>query len=235
MVRAVVFDVDGTLAETEEIHRQSFNHAFRDEGLDWEWDRPLYAELLATTGGRERILAHAHAMGETVDAEAIHARKTRIYTERIKKGSVALRPGVAALIDHARRSGLVLAIGTTTSRPNVVALLAATLGPGSESLFRSIRTGEDVRTKKPDPEVYRLVLQDLDLSGAECLCIEDSRNGLLAARATGMRTVITPSIYSTGEDFTGADLIIPDLSHLKASSEQWPNSSLIDRPMASRA
>lgn len=211
MIRAIVFDVDGTMAETEELHRRAFNEAFAEQGLGWVWDRPTYAELLATTGGRERITAHATSLGIIVDAASIHHRKTEIYNQLLREGGIALRPGVAALIAHARALGLRLAIGTTTSRPNVVSLLDVTLGEGSASWFASIRTGEDVSAKKPDPEVYHLVLADLGLTGPECLCIEDSRNGLRAALAAGLPTVVTPSLYSAGEDFSGATQIVEHL------------------------
>lgn len=219
MIRAIVFDVDGTLAETEELHRRAFNETFAEFGLDWVWDRPLYGRLLAMTGGRERILAYASSRGESVDAAPMHRRKTDIYNRAIRDGGVQLRPGVASLIDRARTDGLRLAIGTTTSRPNVVSLLDATLGPGSAGLFSSIRTGEDVASKKPDPEVYALVLADLGLGGADCLCIEDSGNGLRAALAAGMRTVVTPSLYSADDDFTGAHLILSSLADYDLSVE----------------
>lgn len=229
-LRALVFDVDGTLAETEELHRQSFNRAFADHGLEWNWDRTLYTKLLLTTGGRERIIAYARMTGQTVDAAALHARKTELYNVRVQDGQVGLRPGVAELIDRARRQGLLLAIGTTTSRANVVSLLEATLGSQALHLFASIRTGEDVRAKKPDPEVYRLVLSDLELHGAQCLCMEDSRNGLLAARAAGMRTVVTPSLFTCHEDFGGADLILRNLALPWSSPEFEPYTSLMQLP-----
>jgi beta-phosphoglucomutase-like phosphatase (HAD superfamily) len=143
---------------------------------------------------------------------------------------VNLRPGVAHLVEHAKSEGLAVAIGTTTSRPNVTSLLEATFGLGAEKLFASIRTGEDVDTKKPDPEVYRRVLSDLQLAPEACLCFEDSRNGLLASRAAGIRTVITPSIYTAGEDFAGADLIIRNLDQPWSSAEFRPYTTLLDQP-----
>lgn len=223
MIRALVFDVDGTMAETEELHRSAFNQAFAEAGLSWRWDRDLYKDLLHVTGGRERILAYGGRIGQTVDAAALHRRKTEIYNALLRDGGISLRPGIALLIERARLEGLALAIGTTTSRPNVLSLLDATLGIGAARLFSSIRTGEDVASKKPDPEVYHLVLADLGLPGDHCLCVEDSRNGLLAARAAGLRTLITPSLYSEGEDFSGADIVMrtredlpwpPDLDRL---------------------
>lgn len=230
-IRAVVFDVDGTLAETEDLHRCSFNQAFTDHGLGWKWDRKLYTELLGITGGRERIAAYARRIGRQVDAGVLHARKTELYNRTIQENGIALRPGVAALIDQARRRGLVLAIGTTTSRANVISLLRSTLGAESLQLFATIRTGEDVSAKKPDPEVYRLVLTDLGLDGPECYCIEDSRNGLMAARGAGMRTLITPSQFTCHEDFTGADLILRNLAMPWSSAEFQPFTSLTGQPV----
>lgn len=230
-LRAVVFDVDGTLAETEETHRQAFNQAFKEHGLGWVWDRALYRALLNVTGGRERIAAFAHSQGVEVDTATLHAHKNVIYDNKIRSGSVELRAGVADLIRHCREEGLVVAIGTTTSRANVYALLEATLGQEAGSLFASIRAGEDVKRKKPDPEVYELVLSDLKLDGPSCLCVEDSCNGLIAARAVGMRTVITPSLYTSGDDFAGADLILRNLGQPWSSPEFNPYTSLINQPL----
>lgn len=210
-LRALIFDVDGTLAETEEVHRQTFNAAFAAAGLGWSWDVDLYRRLLSVTGGRERIAAYAAETGQTVDAAALHAHKTRLYGERVREGRIALRPGVEALVRRARRLGLALAIGTTTSRANVTGLLQATLGPDAEGWFASLRAGEDVRVKKPDPEVYRLVLTDLGLEASQCVCFEDSRNGLLAAKAAGLHTVVTPGLYTADDDLSEADLLLRGL------------------------
>ncbi|KSV66789.1 hypothetical protein N182_34795 [Sinorhizobium sp. GL2] len=216
-IRALVFDVDGTLAETEELHRAAFNETFVERGLGWRWDRDLYRDLLRTTGGRERILEYAGRVGAHVDAAAIHRRKTEIYNERIGTGRIALRPGVPELFALARRKGWALAIATTTTRPNVVSLLEVTLGRHAIGWFASMRTGEDVLAKKPDPEVYKLVLSDLDLPACDCIAFEDSANGLRAARAAGLRTIVTPSLYSADDDFDGADLIVPTLDVLQTS------------------
>jgi HAD superfamily hydrolase (TIGR01509 family) len=211
-VRALIFDVDGTLAETEEIHRAAFNQAFAEAGLGWVWTEELYARLLKVTGGQERIAAYVQEFGcPPVDAPALHRRKTEIYNERIRCGNVALRPGVERLMRQARERGLALAIATTTSRPNVISLVAATLGESAVAWFASIRTGEDVARKKPAPEVFNLALADLGLAAADCVAFEDSANGLKAALAAGIPTIITPSIYTLGEDFSGAALVLRDL------------------------
>ncbi|MCK5747269.1 MAG: HAD-IA family hydrolase, partial [Oricola sp.] len=141
----------------------------------------------------------------------LHRRKTEFYTGMMTPGSVTLRAGVEDLLRRARTAGLDLAIGTTTSRANVVGLISATLGPDALSWFRSVRTGEDTKRKKPDPEVYRLVLDDLGYDPEECLVFEDSANGLRAALAAGIPTVVTPSIYTGEDDFTGADYVFRTL------------------------
>jgi HAD superfamily hydrolase (TIGR01509 family) len=211
-VRALIFDVDGTLAETEEIHRAAFNAAFAEAGIGWFWTEELYARLLEVTGGRERMAAYAdETRSAPVDIPALHRRKTDIYNERIRSGDMALRPGVERLIRKAREHSVQLAIATTTSRPNVISLIAATLGEIAVSWFASIRSGEDVTRKKPDPEVFRLVLADIGMDGADCVAFEDSANGLRAALAASIPTIVTPSVYTCGEDFAGAALVLRNL------------------------
>ncbi|MDK9694794.1 MAG: HAD-IA family hydrolase [Siculibacillus sp.] len=216
VVRALIFDVDGTLAETEEIHRAAFERAFAEDGLPWRWDVDLYRELLRVTGGKERIRHHLamEGVGPALDEARIarlHARKNEIYGEIVRSGGCALRPGVADLVRAAREAGLRLAISTTTSRPNVDALLAATFA-GEEGLFDPIVAGEDVAAKKPAPDAYLLAIEKLGLPAEACLVFEDSRNGLTAARAAGLATIVTPSLYTAHESFEGAAAILPDLT-----------------------
>jgi beta-phosphoglucomutase-like phosphatase (HAD superfamily) len=212
VVRALIFDVDGTLAETEEIHRAAFNETFQEAGLGWLWTEDDYRRLLLVTGGRERMAAYAGEIGVAdLDIPALHRRKTELFNDKLRRGPIALRPGVEQLIRGGRERGLHLAVATTTSRPNVISLIEATLGSEAIGWFGSIRTGEDVARKKPDPEVYRLVLADLGLSASECLAFEDSANGLRAAQAAGIPTIITPSLYTQGEDWTGAAMVLDSL------------------------
>jgi len=214
-LKALIFDVDGTLAETEELHREAFNRAFADAGISWFWSRPVYGRLLQVTGGRERILAYAEETGTCrVDAAALHKVKTGYYKQAMSGSAIALRDGVERLIGLALEQGLSLGIATTTSRSNVDSLFQATLGMEMLGRFRSVRTGEDVGAKKPDPEVYRLVLDDLGVGAQESIAFEDSANGLRAARALGIPTLITPGIYTREDDFTGAECILDSLGHL---------------------
>jgi HAD superfamily hydrolase (TIGR01509 family) len=218
VLRALIFDVDGTLAETEEIHRDAFNRAFAEDGLPWHWDVDLYRDLLKVTGGKERIRRWLEMDGvsPTLDDARIarlHVRKNEIYGETVRSGGCVLRPGVAEVIAAARARGLQLAIATTTSRPNVEALLAA-LFTEEPDLFDPIVAGEDVAAKKPAPDAYVLAVEKLGLSPADCLALEDSRNGLTAARAAGIPTVVTPSLYTAHETFEGAAKVMPDLTEL---------------------
>lgn len=216
MIAALIFDVDGTLAETEDLHLEAFNAAFVEEGLPWRWDASLYGALLAVTGGKERMRAHAAQIGETIDEARItrlHARKTEIYTTRLLAGALPLRPGIAELVAEARGCGLRLAIATTTSLPNVEALLAASFGPGWLELFPVIAAGDMVLAKKPAPDVYRLALRKLELAPHAAIAIEDSANGVRAARAAGLKVIATPGRWLGDDDLSEADTLVPPGEH----------------------
>lgn len=203
-LEALIFDVDGTLAETEECHREAFNQAFSEAGLDWVWEQPMYRRLLKTTGGKERMIAYADLQGEEhPDVVALHARKTEIYNENILTGNVPLRPGIERLISQAHSKGLRLAIATTTSLPNVHSLLEVNLGKESIGWFEAICTAEDVSRKKPDPEVFEIALERLGLPAENCLAFEDSWNGVQSAKEAGIPTLVTPSVYTNDQDFRG--------------------------------
>lgn len=219
LLKALIFDVDGTLAETEELHRICFNEAFANAGHDWEWPRELYCQLLKVTGGKERIRHYLDCMGLDLGTDAaarigeLHAEKNRLYAHRTASG-VALRPGVRRLIAEARACGLAVAVATTTSRVNLDALFAAAFGTAGTAWFSAIVTGEDVSRKKPDPEAYLQVLDHLGLTPGECVAFEDSRNGLLAAKAAGLPVILTPSLYTQDEDLREGDCVVSDLGEL---------------------
>ncbi len=220
-IRALIFDVDGTLAETEEAHRDAFNRSFAEFGLPWSWDRPLYRELLRVSGGKERIRRYVERHDRsrlTADLDdlikALHQRKTTLYTVAVAAGGVPFRPGVAALIGAARAEGLPVAIATTTSRANVVALMDGATGGAGHGWFSAIACAEDAPVKKPDPQVYRVVLERLGLAAADCLALEDSVNGVGAARAAGIPVVVSRSVYTDGDDFTGALAVYADFGQV---------------------
>jgi HAD superfamily hydrolase (TIGR01509 family) len=217
VIVALIFDVDGTLAETEEAHRMSFNAAFAEASLDWAWSQSDYRKLLRVTGGKERMLHYieswgvAPPQGERDNAiRVLHARKTQLYAARVAAGDVPLRPGIEALLRTARDHGVNLAIATTTSRSNVDALLAANLGQDAVNWFAAIVCGDMVARKKPAPDVYEEALRILRLRPDETIAIEDSWNGVQAAHTAGIAVVATPSLYSADDDFSDAAAVVTD-------------------------
>jgi HAD superfamily hydrolase (TIGR01509 family) len=216
-LKALIFDVDGTLAETErDGHRLAFNLAFAEVGLDWQWSIPLYRELLEVSGGKERIGFYIdnycpdfQLAGNLDDFIAdLHQRKTRHYRQLLSQGAIPLRPGVRRLIREAYNQGIRLAIATTSALANVLALLEHTLEP---SWFEIIAAGDIVPAKKPAPDIYYYVLQQMNLSASECLVFEDSKHGLTAATQAGLKTIITVNDYTKEQDFSEAILVLTDL------------------------
>lgn len=221
-LRALVFDVDGTLADTERFHLRAFNEAFAGEGLDWAWDEALYTRLLNVSGGKERILHYwRETRGDVVDidgagvrdtVERLHLAKTAAYEAMVNDGLVELRPGVLALMEEALARGLQLAIATTTSPANIQSLLRRAIGPQWALRFPVICDASTAPLKKPHPQVYLQVLQRLRLPAAACLAFEDSANGLRAATAAGIATVITPTHFTQDHDFGAALRVLPSLA-----------------------
>ena len=214
-LEALIFDVDGTLAETEELHRQSFNLTFQQFKLGWHWDPELYGTLLQTTGGKERMVRYVadfvpdqrHVLDNLA---ALHRTKTKSYLDLLSKGALKLRPGVERLIDEARDRDVKLAIATTSTPLNVKALLRSTLGEDSPNWF-AISAGDVVSRKKPHPDVYFEALESLHVGPSNAIAFEDSSNGLRAARTAGITVVATPSLYLADEDLTGAKAIVSNL------------------------
>jgi HAD superfamily hydrolase (TIGR01509 family) len=221
-IEALIFDVDGTLADTEEAHRISFNMVFEQHRLGWSWSRTEYRQLLEVTGGKERIAAYIGSLplgaaerqrllGWVPD---LHAEKTRFYGEVVNEGGVALREGVERLLNEAVNHGCRLAIASTTTAANISALLNATLGSRGLDLFSVIACGDQVRAKKPAPDIYELALSTLGLPPEQALAIEDSANGLRSATAAGLWTLVTPTFWTQGSDFSRAGLVLPSLGDL---------------------
>ncbi len=216
ILKAVIFDMDGTLADTEELHRQAFNLAFQETGCPLHWSHREYRQLLCISGGWERIrhcLQQAGVDGagleQTVDT--VHRRKSTLYRQLLVSDLMELRPGIRRLVRECRAAGLQLAIATSSSTDNVHTLLRRTFGNAGSELFPVVVTCDHVAAKKPSPAVYLQVLSELGLAAQHCIALEDTTNGNLAARAAGIKTIITTHPLTRDDEFPGAALV---LNHL---------------------
>ena len=216
-LKALLFDVDGTLADTErDGHLVAFNRAFADAGLDWHWSSELYGELLTVTGGKERMHFYLDEYNtgfkrpDNLDdfIKQLHAAKTEHYVNILAEGGMPLRSGVRRLIEEARTAGMRMAIVTTTSPDNVTALLTHALAPDAISWFEVIAAGDVVPAKKPAADIYVYAMQEMGLGPADCIALEDSRNGILSAQGAGLKTIITVDDYTKGSDFSGAAILL---------------------------
>ena len=219
-LKALLFDVDGTLADTErDGHRVAFNRAFADAGLDWDWSPELYGQLLAVTGGKERMRFYldkfntAFERPDDLDGfiKQLHAAKTEHYTQLLAEGAIPLRSGVKRLLGEARDAGLRLAVATTTTPANVEALLVHALAPDAMSWFEVIAAGDVVPAKKPAPDIYDYAMREMGLTSADCIAFEDSRNGILSSQGADLKTIITVNGYTAEDDFSGAAIVLDQM------------------------
>ena len=217
--KALIFDCDGVLADTErDGHRVAFNKAFAKKAYDIEWDVDLYGELLKVAGGKERMRHYfeqtgwpEHVSDKDSLIKELHKLKTDFYMQIVESGELPLRPGVARLVDEAIAEDIRLAVCSTSNERAVNLAVEKLLGSGRRSHFDAILAGDVVSKKKPDPEIYNLALKRLSLEPGECVVVEDSRNGLLAAKAAGMYCVVTTNNYTKDEDFGEADVVVSEL------------------------
>jgi beta-phosphoglucomutase-like phosphatase (HAD superfamily) len=219
--RALIFDVDGTLADTErDGHRVAFNRAFREAGLDWEWSVELYGRLLSVTGGKERIRHYLNTFNTAFSPPGdlggfiadLHRSKTSHYMSLMAEGAIPLRPGVRRLLEEARAAGMRLAIATTTTPENVSALIDSTLPYGAMAWFEVVGAGDIVPLKKPAPDIYSWVLRQMDLEPRAAIAFEDSGHGVAAATGAGIeRIVVTINDYTKQQDFSAASVVLDSL------------------------
>lgn len=240
---ALIFDVDGTLADTEEAHRIAFNQAFHEVGLDWEWGPDLYAKLLAVAGGKERIMyyiqTHQAPLPEKVGQEGeiisfvtnLHRDKTQRYQQMLKNGEVPVRSGVQRLLKEAHDGGLKLGIATTTSMTNVDALLNNAFEPDVRGWIDMIAAGEMVQHKKPAADIYHCALEGLGLRAGQCIAFEDSVIGLQSASGAGLKTIITTDRYSRHRHFDGALIVLDQLGEADDPMEVLQGDALDHRFM----
>ena len=214
-IKAVFFDQDGVIIDTErDGHRVAFNMTFKEFGFTDEWSEEYYHELLQVAGGKERMKHHSRNKGfsnpipeDELDdrVKEMHKRKTALFVELIETGKLPLRPGIHRLMEEAMESGLKIAVCTTSNEKAAKAVTEKVL---SDIKFDAVLAGDVVSKKKPDPEIYNLALSKLGLKPEECFVVEDSRNGVLAAKAAGLNVVVTTNGYTEKEDVSDGDIIV---------------------------
>ena len=213
---AILFDVDGTLANTEYAHLKAFNLAFKEADLEWQWSVNLYKKLLAITGGRERIRYYIENYVSNFEASKplsefigeLHQVKSKYYAQQLDQGAIQLRPGVERIIKEARKEEVRLAIATTTSPENIDALFACTLGKEAINWFEIIGAGNIVEKKKPAPDIYNYVMEKMSLTPAACMAIEDSEPGIASASAAGVPVIAALNEFTSEHNFEGAALLM---------------------------
>ena len=218
-LQALIFDCDGVLVDTErDGHRVAFNQAFAQKGLNIEWDIQLYGDLLKVAGGKERMRHYfnTHQCPDNITdkddfIKELHQLKTDCFMQIIESCQLPLRPGVARLVDEAIADDITLVVCSTSNERAVTLVVERLLGPERRSCFAAILAGDVVSKKKPDPEIYNLAAQQLNLEPNQCVVVEDSRNGFLAAQAAGMHCIVTTNGYTEHEDFAQADLVVSEL------------------------
>jgi HAD superfamily hydrolase (TIGR01509 family) len=230
--KALIFDVDGTLVDTEELHRKAFNQVFLNYNLDWEWTPELYTDLLRYSGGVDRLLAYVQRSGmaasEKVYLTAIvpmlHREKTQTYTELVHDTAIRARTGAARLIAEGLDSNFKIALVATSAFADVRGLAQAALGQKIASALDPIVCVDHVAHKKPAPDLYQLAVNQLRLPPEACAAFEDSANGLAAAKQASLFTIVTPSRWTGSQDFRGANLVLSMLGDVDFPLDAWESS-----------
>ena len=218
-LEGIIFDVDGVIVETENIHRLAYNTMFEKMGIDVEWSPSDYAVRLVEVGGKklQPIVEQLAVRDKAAHMKRLHEVKKRCYEELVDKlgteGKLAPRPGVIRLIQEALQNNVKLGLATASPREGASRLLRYVLGEVLLDQFSALCTGYDVKRTKPAPDIYIFATEQLGTAAARTVAIEDTQHGLESAKSAGLACVVTPSEYTVGGRFEAADLVVPDLDH----------------------
>ncbi len=216
---AILLDLDGTFFDTEELHRRAFNQTFMEFGLGWDWDADTYERLLGISGGEDRILHFIDTLAVTDDrrvhlrslAPLIHRAKRRLFADMLDDARLQPLPGVRRLISDARENGCKVGVAATSVSPNIQWIMKSALGENARNPIDAVASAMHVLRRKPAPDLYIMLLAMLGLPAERCVAIEDSANGVAAAKAAGLFTIAVPGRWTRSQDFSRADLVISTL------------------------
>tara|TARA_B100001248_G_C27242029_1_gene389797 strand:- start:32 stop:787 length:756 start_codon:yes stop_codon:yes gene_type:complete len=227
LLSAVLFDVDGTISETEDFHRKSFNEAFKEFNLDWFWDEAIYKELINIGDGKERIEYYIkRAWPEMLEYKnltkyinSIHKVKNEIFKDFIMDSGITFRPGVLRLINELRENNIRIAIVSSTTQEDLLTLFKNGLNMDPTSTFDLIAHGGCTENKRPSPEIYEWILEKLRIPPQSCVAIEDSLRGLRSAVNANINVLVTPSLYTKTENFEEANIVVSSLGEYEKPFE----------------
>jgi HAD superfamily hydrolase (TIGR01509 family) len=212
-LKAIIFDLDGVIADTEDLHRQAYNKAFKEAGVNTCWSYQDYRDRLIKTAGSklDEILPPDPQLDRVEFRKRLYTAKRSHYVKMLDEANLEPRPGVLRLIHEALAQGVNLAAASTCSREGAFAILDRVLGPELRKQFSAIRAGDDAKNRKPAPDIYLLALEAIGLPATACVAIEDTLHGLESAHGAGLCTLVTPSQYTIGDDFSHAECVVKDL------------------------
>ncbi len=226
---ALIFNADGTISETDELHRRAFNLAFLDFDLGWQWSQAVFSRLINALTSQAKILMFvqhyrpedAFKLENGGFLKSIIERKNEHYLSMIEAGAATLRPGVSRLIDEAGFQGVKLAIVGLTERRDFECVLQNHFGIGALSKFDAVTTLQDIdpgsNPRSNMTAIYQQTLKRLGVSAEDTFAIEALEPGTEAARNLGLNVIATPGLYTSSGRFQAADLVLSDLGHPAAS------------------
>ena len=222
-LKGLIFDLDGVIADTEDLHRQAYNQVFDEYGFDVAWTEKDYRDRLIQTAG-SKLNGLPQVENHRNPAEfrrALYERKRQVYLNLLSEVRLPPRPGILEIIQQAVDQGVILGAASTCAKEGAFSMIRQTLGKDLLNAFTTIKAGEDAENRKPAPDIYLMALEGLGLEARDCVAIEDSVHGMESALAAGLCTVVTPSQYTLGDDFSGAHWVIEDLSDDRLSIDDF--------------
>ena len=213
--KAVIFGSIGTIVETSNIQRKSFNKAFKEFGLDWYWSASEYKKLLEKSGGENRLSKYANKKNIKINTKKLRDLKTKFFNDYLKKNKIKPRVGVTNIINFCKKNNIKLGFATSTTINNINSIFFTLKNTIGKNDFNFIGNDKIVLRKKPHPDIYNITLRKLNLRPKECLAIEDTEESMKSALKAKIRCIAFPGKLHEHQKFKGAYKIIKKLNKKK--------------------